>query len=316
MRLCTKQLIKSVSFLLILILLLAAGSRLFLPKDNRSESGMEELAANGILGERDSSIDVLFIGDSEAVSSFSPMEMWNQHGFTSYVCATSGQPMNLSYYYLVRAFQKQTPKVVVLETDTLFQGITMDKSLLSDASLLLPIFQYHNRWKSLKPEDITSSISHTWTDPLKGYNHSSDVDPADASGYMAPSDQVQEIESLSVAYLKRIQALCQSRGVSLLLVSTPSTKNWNYPRHNGVAKTANELGLSYIDLNTMADTLSIDWATDTRDKGDHLNDSGAKKVSAYMGDYLKHTYQLPDHRQDSAYASWNLDWEQYRLTVG
>ena len=139
MRLCTKQLIKSVSFLLILILLLAAGSRLFLPKDNRSESGMEELAANGILGERDSSIDVLFIGDSEAVSSFSPMEMWNQHGFTSYVCATSGQPMNLSYYYLVRAFQKQTPKVVVLETDTLFQGITMDKSLLSDASLLLPI---------------------------------------------------------------------------------------------------------------------------------------------------------------------------------
>ena len=45
MRLCTKQLIKSVSFLLILILLLAAGSRLFLPKDNRSESGMEELAA-------------------------------------------------------------------------------------------------------------------------------------------------------------------------------------------------------------------------------------------------------------------------------
>ena len=203
MRFCTKQLVKSVSFLLILVLLLAAGSRLFLPKDNRSESGMEELAANGILGERDSSIDVLFIGDSEAVSSFSPMAMWNQHGFTSYVCATSGQPMNLSYYYLVRAFQKQTPKVVVLETDTLFQGITMDKSLLSDASLLLPIFQYHNRWKSLKPEDITSPISHTWTDPLKGYNHSSDVDPADASGYMASSDHVQEIESLSVTYLKR-----------------------------------------------------------------------------------------------------------------
>ena len=316
MRFCTKPMVKSVSFLLILSLFLAAGSHLFLPKDNRSESGMEELAANGFLGERENSIDVLFIGDSEAVASFSPMEMWKNQGFTSYVCATASQPMNLSYYYLVRVFQKQTPKVVVLETDTLFQGISLNKSLFSDASLLLPILNYHNRWKSLKPEDITYSISHTWTDPLKGYNHSSDVDPADASGYMAPSDHVQEIESLSVAYLKRIQALCQSRGVSLLLVSTPSTKNWNYPRHNGVAKTANELGLSYIDLNTMADTLSIDWATDTRDMGDHLNDSGAKKVSAYMGDYLKHTYQLPDHRQDSAYASWNLDLEQYHNTIG
>lgn len=295
---------KSVSFLLILCIILLAGSYVFHPKDNRMEAGMEELAANGILGERKNSIDVLFLGDSEAVASISPMELFKEYGFTSYVCATTGQSLYTTYRFLVRALSNQSPKVVVLETDALFQGISLDECLLSDLSILFPFFQYHNRWKSLTLADFTSPISYTWTDDFKGYNSSSKVEAADPTGYMVPSDHVQEIESLTLMYLKRIKNYCQSRGIPLLLVSTPSTKNWNYPRHNGVVQATTKEDLPYLDLNLITDELVIDWNTDTRDKGDHLNDSGAKKVSAYLGNFLREMYQLPDHRSDSAYLSW------------
>lgn len=299
-------LFKTISFLLILLLLLSVGSHLFHPKDNRMESGMEEVAANGILGEKKDSIDVLFLGDSEAVSSISPMELWNKYGFTSYVCATSGQSLYTTYRFLVRAFQNQSPSVVVLETDALFQGISFQSCLLSEASIYLPIFQYHDRWKSLTLKDFTASITYTWTDDWKGYNSSTDIKAADAAGYMIPSDHIQEIEPLTTLYLRRIKKFCQSRSVSFLLVSTPSTKNWNYPRHNGVVQVAAKENLPYLDLNLITDTLAIDWNTDTRDEGDHLNDFGAKKVSLYLGEYLKKQYVLEDRRNDSAYQSWKL----------
>ena len=109
--------------------------------------------------------------------------------------------------------------------------------------------------------------------------------------------------------------LCEERGAQLVLVSTPSTLNWNYPRHNTIAAFAAENGLTYLDLNLMTDKVPIDWKTDTRDKGDHLNYSGAVKVTGFLGQYLKQTFDLPDNRMDDAYASWHSALLRYRNTV-
>ena len=58
-------------------------------ENNQKEFGQVSEAANGIFGEPGRSLDAIFIGDSEAYSSFSPLQMWEEHGFTSYVSATS-----------------------------------------------------------------------------------------------------------------------------------------------------------------------------------------------------------------------------------
>ena len=49
----------------------------------------------------------------------------------------------------------------------------------------------------------------------------------------------------------------------------------------------------------------MNWKVDSMDKGDHLNLSGAHKVTAYLGTYLKEQYQLSDHRSEEQYQEWN-----------
>ncbi|EKC70166.1 hypothetical protein LEA_07921 [human gut metagenome] len=48
-------------------------------------------------------------------------------------------------------------------------------------------------------------------------------------------------------------------------------------RHNSTQALADKLQIPFIDFNTMSDQVSINWSTDTRDQGDHLNYFGAKK---------------------------------------
>ena len=108
---------------------------------------------------------------------------------------------------------------------------------------------------------------------------------------MKKTTKQKKIPKNIAQYLKQIQDMCERNGATLLLVSTPSAKNWNYKKHNGVAQWANENGVEYIDLNLDKD-LGIDWKEDTKDGGDHLNYTGAKKVTHAMGEYFKTHYDL------------------------
>lgn len=256
-------------------LLLLALSLLFYPKNNQQAFGMTNEAANGVLGERDNSIDVLFIGDSEAFSSFSPLQMWEEHGFTSYVCATSQQQLPYGNTLLHRATQSQRPRVVVIETNSVYAPFSADEAMLRTLQDTFPALEFHNRWKSLTSGDLSNDISNTYSDDMKGFYLSKEVKAADATGHMAPSDEVQEIPFLNRLYLQHMVEYCRSIGAEPLLVSTPSTVCWNTARHNGMAAFAHELGVSYLDLNTGPTKVDINWSAETRDAGDHLNLAGA-----------------------------------------
>ena len=82
-------------------------------------------------------------------------------------------------------------------------------------------------------------------------------------------------------------------------------------KHNGITKLAEQLGVEYIDMNLLADEIPIDWDTDTRDGGDHMNNYGAEKVCDYIGEYLLNTGLFVDHRLDDEYAKWNEFLEQF-----
>lgn len=84
----------------------------------------------GIQKEQKDSIDMLVLGDSESMTSISPMELWKSTGITSYICGQSGQRISESYYMLKHALDYQSPQVVLLETNMLFREICPTSFLL------------------------------------------------------------------------------------------------------------------------------------------------------------------------------------------
>ena len=310
-----KRILAFFLFAVFLMAILLAASFVFMPKNNMSEFGMEESQANGILGEKENTIDVLVLGDSESYSAITPMQIWKDAGYTAYVCGTSAQSLNYTSVLLRRAFEKQQPKVVILETNAIYRKISSNQAVGTELANYFSVFQYHNRWKSLGLHDFTGKAKFTWTDDYKGYRYRTKVDPARQKEYMKPTDKVAEIPALNIQYVREMKQFCDENGSRLVLVSTPSTVNWNFQRHNGIQKLANDIGCEYIDLNLMNDRIQIDWSKDTRDKGDHLNHFGAVKVSRFLSEYLKETGLLTDHREDPAYAKWNDSLKKYETIV-
>ena len=72
------------------------------------------------------------------------------------------------------------------------------------------------------------------------------------------------------------------------------------------AERAAEYGVPFIDYNLMYEELGMDFSADMADDG-HLNAPGAAKFTSYFGNYLSEHYDIPDHRGEEAYETWEKD---------
>jgi hypothetical protein len=106
-------------------------------------------------------------------------------------------------------------------------------------------------------------------------------------------------------YLQKIIDLCKQENIGLVLFCAPYPETADESaQQNSIADLAKANGITFFDFNTFYQKIGIDFATDYRD-GDHLNSSGADKVTKYLEDYLRANYDLTDHRGDPAYKLWD-----------
>lgn len=110
-----KKVVRMVGFLSGLGVIIIISSILI----NGGESVYDSIAVNQkkneISKEDKNSIDVMFIGDSLTYNSFSPVQIWEEYGYTSLCLGTSSQRLCDTDAILKAALKNQTPKVVVLE---------------------------------------------------------------------------------------------------------------------------------------------------------------------------------------------------------
>lgn len=313
-----QRIVSCVLFVAILLGLLEVSSLIFQPKSNDKAAGIHYPRANGVLSEPKDSLDAIFIGDSEAYHSFVPLNIWKDYGITSYAISSPAQKLVYSMEFLKNTFERQSPKIVFLETNAIFRKSYFEDEITYKSEQIFPVFRYHDRWKNLQLKDLSPTVEYTATENNKGYLFTKKCKPASDKAinkYMKYSDVSAPILSTNEKYLKQIAKFCENHNAKLVLISTPSTKNWNYQRHNAMEAVSKELGVDYIDTNLLRDDIPIDWKKDSKDKGDHLNYNGAVKVTKYIGQYLNDTKLFKDKRNDPSYDSWNTCLENFEKQV-
>lgn len=304
---------RAVVFAIGLALLFIGLTRLLVPKTNSTELALGTKFANGILGEPENTIDVVMLGNSRIYTAICPMDLWDKHGITSYICGTPGQAVSDSVLFLEKACKIQKPKLVILGADNIFDGMGISTYYFSKLKDKVRIFQYHNRWKSLGWEDFYKKPTNDWTDTNKGFNYSTFVSAApEKPNFMKDKGAPpKEISYVSLRCLKDIQAICASVGAKLLIVSTPNWTSWSVAKNRAMEIMCRDFKIDFVDMNLGQYDAKINWQTDTRDKGDHLNYAGATKVTDIIAEYLHKNYELPDHRKDSKFDAWHKAYESH-----
>lgn len=309
------NLINMIAFVMVFVVIVGVLGVAFTPKKSDPGSGITNSNARGFYGEPKNSIDVLILGDSNAYSACSPMYIWNKYGIPTYVAAEGFQNVTGASNLLDEVLTCQKPKLVVFDVNMLWTGKTtlkkVENNLKNMAYKYLPLAQYHNRWKSMDVKEMFEAKDYAYRSASRGQYLSMEVKPFTGQSKMVKTDAVEDIPEVSRVLLDKLISKCNENGIKMMFVETPTAKSWNYARHNAMVKYAKQKKIDFVDMNTLEGKYAIDWSTDTRDGGRHLNCEGAEKVSAYLGKYISEHYSFKDKRDSEKYADWNNDYLDY-----
>ena len=316
-----KKALKPVVFLLVLVCLLIGTSYFVAPKEyeNVYDIQLVNRKIDAVSQEKENTLDVLFTGDSEASNTFSPFQYWKEQGIASYNLGGSAQRLNDCYTVLEEVLKHQKPKILVLEPNTLFRKNAVynkEDSVLMMAEQIFPVLHHHNIYKSINlgVNLLGATKENAYADQCKGYYARVKIRPYQGSDqYMKTNKRETAIYPETMKYFEKIVQLCKENQVELIMVSSPSPKNWSDERHDVIQALCDKYGITYYDLNKLDNALALDWTTDTLDRGDHLNINGSKKVNAYFGKILKEKYHIPDHRGEADYAIWDQQAAELKL---
>lgn len=285
--------------------------------------------------------DVIFVGDCEIFESFVPAILWEEYGISAYLRGGAQQLVWHSYYMLEDALRYETPKAVVfnvyalkygepqkeaynrmaldgmewssVKTEAIFASMTEEEHFID---YVFPFLRYHSRWSELTAEDLT----YAWRDkPLvsdSGYLMQTGIVPADTQAEVTPEPLFDpNLPATAMAYLDKIRALCEGKGIELILVKAP-TNFWRYHWYDEwdgqITDYAKTHGLAYYNLIPKSAEMGLDMSTDTYDGGAHLNVYGAEKLTRYFGEILRDTHAIPDRRGEGDTAAvWQGRVEAY-----
>lgn len=310
-----KYTLRAICFVLILWLILNGLSFLLQPKNNHRSDWMQNPNSRGFYSEPANSLDILVVGNSDVYSGYSPLELWNSYGYTSYSCAEGHQTLAEAVIILKEALTNQRPKLVILETDSIFynrKSVTrLDDTTADFLQGHLPVFRYHNLWK-------INSLSHMLAEPkytahrvTKGQKLDKQIKGYVGKDYWNRPARDHQIPLTTLPFLNQFVQICRDNNIDLLMMEIPSAYSWSKSKHDLVQAYADKHNIPFLDLDRKQNEFYFDWKNDSRDGGDHLNTQGARKLTLYLGQYLQNHYDLRDKRTDTAYALWHMDYESY-----
>ena len=332
-----KSTVRLICFSVILLLVLNCVNNIFEFKDGDGIYCLKKLYEL-----ENDTVDVLILGSSHAFEDYNTGTLWDEHGISSFILGGSIQPLWNTYYYLKEALKTQHPSLIILEgymTTCIGEYLddariiknnyglhwSLDKVNAIKASapkdrwgeFMLEYSQYHTRYSDLSRGDFLKNQGMPLYDDWKGFGCNmavlpSEVEVPDFSGI---TDRVPLAEKTEQYYRATIE-LAQDADIPLLVTINPyaSINESAQMYYNTAADIAAEYGVPFLHESVIREGAGLDFTADAAD-GEHLNSIGNQKFSSYMGKYIKEHYDIPDHRGDPTYDSWQRDADYIRQMI-
>lgn len=270
----------------------------------------------------DNSMDVMIYGSSHAWKGFDAAELSKNYQVSAWNYGGNWQNVSTTELFLEDSLLSQSPKVVLIESylinsvyiNTKLNGEIMYTNHLrwSDAkqryiqqafgdqqdeyfAYFFPLAYYHTNWNSLEQWSFQNPTDAYDFVAGKGYLASDAVAPVTIPDYRKAKQE--QLSPEATATLDRIVKTCKDRGIEIVFYVVPWEGEFAY--REALSAYAEENGCHYVDFFEKAEDARLDGATDFQDTG-HLNDSGAKKVANYMGQYLYEHFGIGEPARETA----------------
>lgn len=276
-------------------------------------------------------VDVLIIGTSMCYAGVNTNVLWREYGISSYNLCSAEQPFWVSYYVLREALKTQSPKVVLLDAQPAryvddyskrsrtilstfgIRGIenrigaimACVESPLDAVNFILGLPQVHGNY----PEVTSQDFVYPPDNGQRGSSWKGFIEMDYIQKHSRPSlvwdDTCVPLNPREEEYARKIFEFCRREGVEIKLIGVPIPDyDSDHQYYNSLWAIAAEYGVTGENYNDPTLRFGLKFSTDFAD-WQHLNVNGSMVFSRKLGADLKAMYDLPDHRGDEAYASYD-----------
>lgn len=191
-----------------------------------------------------------------------------------------------------------------------------DSAFLAALNYKFPLVKYHDNWKHLKLTTFLqprgkyhfSNKGMAYANTVKAYPFGNEYMQLSGGKHAMLSEE-------KLDQFQKIYNLCDRNGIRLVLLTVPSANTWNKGKSDTVKQLAKKYDLTYYDYNRQLPA-GFDWATDSKDGGNHLNYAGASAVTKDLAKKLTDDLTMnPTSLTKEQKQQWRKDYEHFHKSI-
>lgn len=191
-----------------------------------------------------------------------------------------------------------------------------DSAFLAALNYKFPLVKYHDNWKHLKLTTFLqprgkyhfSNKGMAYANTVKAYPFGNEYMQLSGGKHAMLSEE-------KLDQFQKIYDLCDRNGIRLVLLTVPSANTWNKGKSDTVKQLAKKYDLTYYDYNHQLPA-GFDWATDSKDGGNHLNYAGASAVTKDLAKKLTDDLTMnPTSLTKEQKQQWRKDYEHFHKSI-
>ena len=324
-----KKFIKACIFILIFAILLYLVIKML---------WLEKTSISKFYEEPQNSLDVIYIGSSNAYKQFNTVLAYDLYGYTTGMLSTDNQMFAMTKYMIKEARKYQNPSVYVIDiakiaddfssytegdlrktldsmkfsknrTDAINETLSYRENVTKRdyINFYFSFFMYHNTMKEFPTTNMTG-VKNLY----KGFFLDKSNVKKEKQKEFYWSNQISNLQEENRKILENLIQYIKEENLNVIFVVPKRYFDTDLnEKMNDAIQIIEENNLKVMNLNKIEEYDVIDYETDYYNKW-HLNIAGSTKSTMLFAKYLKENYDLPNHKEDSAYESWKEEYERFK----